>query len=62
MELTDKFMTIHFKNGKTKEIPKWMAQCLKERLHIGCEDWQTFQENTGDLVLFIKLSEITHID
>lgn len=55
-------MTIYFKNGMTKEVKKQMAEIIRERILAGCNEFQIFSNEKGDLLLIVNLSEIVYID
>lgn len=54
--------TIHFKNGKTKEVPEEIGHILKTRLLNECKQFQVFSYPTGILSLVINMQEVVFID
>jgi hypothetical protein len=54
-------MTIHFKNGKTLDIPKEYAEVLYTRLESGCKNWQLFKNEKSEILLMLNLENINYI-
>jgi len=55
-------MTIHFKNGETKEISDLVADILKNRILEGAAKFQIFMNEKKEASLFINIEEIVYID
>ncbi len=55
-------MTIHFKNGTTKQIHQETAETLAKNIVNGTHDIQIFSDINGKVFLFVRLSEIILID
>jgi hypothetical protein len=54
-------MTIHFKNGMTKEVIKQIGEAINKRVIEGCSKFQTFSDENGDLLLIVNLDEVVYV-
>ena len=55
-------MTIHFKNGTTKEIIRQIGEAINDRIIEGCAKFQSFSDENGVLLLIINLDEIVYVE
>ena len=54
--------TIHFRCGKSKEVPVIVAHKIVENLSKGAADFQYFTDGDKRLVLVVNLKNICYID
>ena len=57
-----KTYTIHFNNGKTREITEKELETITNKLEQGCSQFQFFSNEKDRVYLLINLSEITLIE
>lgn len=55
-------MTIYFKQGGTKPIDSFTAECILENLLNGQNQWFVRQNEAGKLDLLVNLQNVNYIE
>lgn len=54
-------MTIYFRNGMSKKVIRQIGEIINERIIEGCDKFQTFSDENGNLLLIVNLEEIVYV-
>ena len=54
--------TIHFKGGLITRVPDEVVEVLQKKIVEGCDPYQCFTNDDGEVWLIINIDDIAYID